>query len=110
MSVMDVEMLVVPDCPNESGALSMVRLALQRLGLTAQPVRITVVASQEQAAERGFVGSPTILIDGIDPFAVPGQVPAVACRVYSTPNGLSGVPPFVGIVTALAAARDGRRG
>jgi len=27
MSVVDVELLVVPDCPNESGALSALRLA-----------------------------------------------------------------------------------
>lgn len=91
MSVVDVELLVVPDCPNESGALSALRFAVERMGLTAQSVRTTVIASQEQAQERGFVGSPTILIDGLDPFGVPGQSPAVACRVYVTPAGLSGV-------------------
>jgi len=49
MSVVDVELLVVPDCPNESGALSGLRLAFERMGLTAQSVRTTVIASQEQA-------------------------------------------------------------
>ena len=78
----------------------------ERVGLGAQPVRVTVVNSQEQAEEQGFVGSPTIRIDGVDPFAVPGQSPAVACRVYATPSGLSGVPPLADVVTALAAARD----
>jgi len=37
------------------------------------PVRISVIASQQQAEEREFVGSPTILVDGVDPFGVAGQ-------------------------------------
>ena len=110
MSVVDVELLVVPDCPSESGALSVLRLAFERVGLRAQSVRTTVVASWDQAQERGFVGSPTILIDGVDPFGVPGQSPAVACRVYVTAAGMSGVPPLGDVVSALAAARDSDQG
>ena len=49
MSVVDVELLVVPDCPNESGALSALRLPFERMGLTVQSVRTSVIASQEQA-------------------------------------------------------------
>jgi 2-hydroxychromene-2-carboxylate isomerase len=64
MSVMDVEVLLVPDRPNESVALSLLRLAFDRVGLPAQSVRTKVIASQEQAQERGFVGSPTIHVDG----------------------------------------------
>jgi hypothetical protein len=56
------------------------------------PVRISVVASQRQAEEREFVGSPTILVEGVDPFGVAGQSAAFACRVCATPAGLSGVP------------------
>jgi hypothetical protein len=110
MSIVDVELLVVPDCPNESGALSALRLAFELVGLTGQSVRRTVIASQEHAQERGFVGSPTILIDGVDPFGIPGQSPAVACRVYGTPAGFSGVPPLGDVVSALTGARDRDRG
>jgi hypothetical protein len=69
MIVLDVELLVVPDSPNESGALSVLRLAFDRVGLAARSVRTTIIASQEQEQERGFVGSPTILINGVDPLA-----------------------------------------
>jgi hypothetical protein len=106
MSVVDVELLVVPDCPNESVALSMLRLAFDRVGLAAQPVPTTVIASQEQAQERGFVGSPTILIKGVDPFGVAAQSPAYACRVYATSAGLSGVPPLGDVISALTAASN----
>jgi 2-hydroxychromene-2-carboxylate isomerase len=50
------------------------------VGLAAQSIRATMIASQDQAQERGFVGSPTILVDGVDPFGVvgcgPGPLPA----------------------------------
>jgi hypothetical protein len=101
---MDVELLVVPDCPNESVALSVLRSAFDRVGLAGQSVRTTVVASQ--AEERGFVGSPTILLDGVDPFGVAGQSPAFACRVYATPAGLSGVPPLGDVIAAVTAASN----
>jgi hypothetical protein len=67
---------------------------------------MSVIASQQQAEEREFVGSPTILVDGVDPFGVAGQSAAFACRVYSTPAGLSGVPPLGELIRALTAARD----
>jgi len=94
----------VPDCPNESVALSVLRLALDRVGLAALSVRTIVIAGQEQALERGFVGSPTILINGVDPFRVACQSPAYACRVYATPAGLSGVPPLGDVISALTVA------
>jgi hypothetical protein len=106
MIVVDVELLVVPDCPSESGALSVLGVAFDRVGLAAPSVRTTVIASQEQAQERGFVGSPTILINGVDPLAVAGQSPAYACRVYATPAGLSGVPPLGDVISALTAASN----
>jgi len=106
MNVVDVELLVVPDCPNKSVALSMLRVAFDRVDLAAPSVRTTVIASQEQAQARGFVGSPTILINGVDPFAAAGQSPAYACRVYATPAGLSGVPPLDEVISALTAASN----
>jgi hypothetical protein len=109
MSVVDVELLVVPDCPNESVALSVLRLAFDRVGLAALSVRTTVIASQEQAQECGFVGSPTILINGVDPFVTAGQSPAYACRVYATPAGLSGVPPLDDVISALPSPATGSR-
>jgi len=102
----DVELLVVPDCPNESVAQSVLRLAFDRVGLAAMSVRTTVIASQEQAQDRGLVGSPTILVNGVDPFRVAGQTPAYACRVYATPAGLSAVPPLGDVISALTWVRN----
>jgi hypothetical protein len=38
----------------------------------------------------GFVGSPTILVDGRDPFAGAEASFGMTCRVYQTPDGLAG--------------------
>jgi hypothetical protein len=35
-------------------------------------IRHRVVTDEREAAEAGMHGSPTLLIDGVDPFAQPG--------------------------------------
>jgi hypothetical protein len=103
----DVQLLVTYDCPNEAATATLLRLALNEAGLTDTDVRITVVTSPEQAEKLGFEGSPTILLDGGDPFAraTPRQ-PALACRIYRTPDGPSGVPDFVALRQAIQRLVD----
>jgi hypothetical protein len=95
---MDVELLVIPDCPNTEPALRLVLDALADLGLDDVRARVTVVDS----AGPGFAGSPTILIDGTDPFASSTPASGLACRVYPGPSGL---PSLSSVRAALAAAR-----
>jgi hypothetical protein len=51
-----------------------------------------LVATVEQAERIGFRGSPSILVDGVDPFADPNAPVGLACRIYSTPAGPAGAP------------------
>lgn len=88
----DIELLVVPDCPNEGPARHLTLAVLSELGIAAR-VSTTVIATEHEARARGFTGSPTILINGRDPFGHQGASVGVACRVYSTPAGPAGVPP-----------------
>ncbi len=88
---MDVELLVVADCPSERPALDLVRTALAALDVSAS-VTTTLVTDDRDAQARGFTGSPTFLIDGRDPFAQPGASAGMACRLYRTPTGLAGLP------------------
>jgi hypothetical protein len=54
-------------------------------------VRRRVVADEREAVLAGMHGSPTLLIDGVDPFAAPGQAPGLACRLYRDPaDGVRG--------------------
>jgi hypothetical protein len=97
---MDVELLVIPDCPHAEPLLQLVLDAIAELGLDRVRPRVTVVGSA--CSDRRFAGSPTILIDGTDPFASPVPVSGLACRVYPGPAGL---PPSLELLAALAAAR-----
>lgn len=64
--------------------------------LTDGRVDITVqrqlVNSFEEAETLGFHGSPTVLIDGDDPFAEQDAPVGLACRVYRSGFGLAGSP------------------
>lgn len=51
-----------------------------------------MVADQAEAERSAFNGSPTILIDGRDPFAEPGATPSLSCRIYRTSHGPAGAP------------------
>jgi hypothetical protein len=101
---MNVELLVVADCPNENPAGALLRTALRDVGLAGVDFATTVIGTLQQAERRGFTGSPTILINGSDPFAEPGRLPALACRVYPHPDGPTGVPDLRHLRQALQHA------
>lgn len=51
------------------------------------------IVDTPDAAERvGFRGSPSLLVDGQDPFADGDGPVGLACRVYDTPEGPAGAP------------------
>ncbi|MEV0781833.1 hypothetical protein AB0I52_02345 [Streptomyces sp. NPDC050423] len=103
---MEIEILVVPDCPHQRLAEERLRQALDAAGLAGTGFTTRVVGDQAEAERSGFTGSPTMLIDGRDPFAEPGALPSLACRMYRTPSGLSGVPEVGQLRKALRAAAD----
>ena len=80
---MTLEILQVPGCPGAD------LLAARLDGLLSGRPGVTrcVVASQAEAERLGMTGSPTLLADGADPFARPGLVPAVSCRLYRDEHG-----------------------
>ena len=82
---MRLTVLAVPGCPN-------VKLLEQRLmraleGSDDVTISRHEIADQEQAARRGMNGSPTLLVDGIDPFAGPGQLASASCRLFRGSSG-----------------------
>jgi hypothetical protein len=91
MASVQVEAVAVPGCPHVSAAVALARSVLDELNL-AVPVSLNQVQTLTEARRRGFIGSPTILIDGHDPFAAPGQASALACRVYPARSGWSPLP------------------
>lgn len=68
-------------------------------------VEYVVVDTVEAAEEHQFRGSPTLLVDGIDPFASGDEPVGLSCRVYATPDGPAGVPTYEQLAAAAADAR-----
>jgi hypothetical protein len=99
-------MLVIQECPNEEDAAARLREALDDVGLVTTPFRTTVITTLAEAEDRGFVGSPTILLDGRNPFAAPEARPALACRVYRGARVRLGVPPLRELRRALKRVAD----
>jgi hypothetical protein len=101
---MEIEVLVVLDCPNAEPAAERLRRALDDAGLHDTGFTTRVIADQAEAERTGFTGSPTILLDGYDPFAEPGRPPGLACRVYRTPDGPAGAPDLGRLRQAITDA------
>ena len=98
---MRVELLYFDGCPNWTVADERLAEALRKVGRNDVSVERLRVESLEQAEEMGFLGSPSIRVDGTDPFASGAEQVAFACRVYATPDGLSGSPTTEQLVAVL---------
>lgn len=98
---LDVELLLVPDCATGDQAAALLRTALDDVGLSRVDFATTVIDRQDLAEQRGFIGSPTILVDGADPFAEPNAAPAVACRLYPQRDGVGRLPDIRTLRQAL---------
>ena len=102
---MDVELLVVPHCAGAAPAREMLRAALGHAGLPGGDIRVTVIADERQAQQRRFAGSPTFLIDGVDPFAESGQPVGLSCRVYRATSGHgSNLPSLAELIRVMDKA------
>ena len=88
-------------CPSWQTTSTRLRQALDAVGHSDAAVRYERVETAEAAERLGFVGSPTVLIDGHDPFLTPGAAVGLACRLYPTPEGLRGSPTVEQLVEAL---------
>jgi len=100
---MELTLLTVPACPNAPAFEE--RLAAALAGRPGAVVHRREVADEREAAEAGMHGSPTLLIDGADPFAGPDEAPSLSCRLYRDAAGRTGgAPPVQALIQALAAA------
>lgn len=88
---MDLTVLAIADCPN--APVLERRLASVLASRPAATITRRVITSPAEAARWQMHGSPTLLVNGRDPFAEPGTAPAVACRLYRGEDGqLDGAP------------------
>jgi hypothetical protein len=103
----NVELLWWEGCPSTERALTAVREALADLGLDADLVRTREIRGDGDALEAGFIGSPTILIDGTDLVPAADEPIGLSCRVYRRRDGrVSPIPDPDDLREALRAAAE----
>jgi hypothetical protein len=100
-----VELLWWRGCPSAEPAIELVREEMRALGLMPDALTVREIRDQADAEREGFVGSPTIRVDGRD-VQEPGQEPVgLTCRVYRLRDGrVSALPDRADVKAALAAA------
>jgi len=104
---MELTLLAVPGCPN-ARALEQ-RLAGLLAGRPEVTVTRRVISDAAEAARWGMRGSPTLLVDGQDPFAWSGPGAVLACRLYPAGEGrVDGAPTVSALRDVLE--RAGARG
>jgi hypothetical protein len=96
---MKLEILEVPDCPN--AAVLAARISELAHDMRALQITRQVVTTEEDAERLGMTGSPTLLADGADPFARPGQKPSISCRLYYDEHGRPGPAPSLSQLRAV---------
>jgi hypothetical protein len=101
---MEVRLQYFDGCPSWETTYKWLREALDELGQGAVELVLERVQTREEAERLQFVGSPTVLIDGRDPFAPSEARHGLACRIYLTPEGLAGSPTREQLREALSAA------
>jgi len=108
---MKIEVLYFDGCPHHRPAVERVRRALREEGLAADVEEIKVPdAASAQAL--GFLGSPTIRINGkdIEPAARASVNFGLMCRTYMEGGVPAGVPPMELIRAALHEAAGSQQG
>ena len=106
----DVELLVIPDCPGTDEASKLLRTALDDIGLANTPFTVQTIDNDDHAKARQFAGSPAFVVDGSDLFESGTPAGSMACRVYPTPDGPRNVPTLRDLRKAVKehAARAAR--
>jgi hypothetical protein len=98
---MEVSLLYFDGCPNHHATMSLLETMLEDAGWTGE-IELVSVDSPERADELGFRGSPTVWLDGVDPFLDPEAPVGLSCRIYATESGYQGTPPEQELRTAIA--------
>lgn len=102
-----VELLWWEGCPSWDRALAELREEMGAVGLDPEGVEVRQVETEEAASRQGFVGSPTIRVNGEDIQPPHGEPSGLTCRVYRLRDGrISPLPDRADVREALVGARS----
>ena len=104
---MRVEIFYFSGCPNHAPAVDRVREALAQEGVAAEVIEVEI-NDASTARTVGFLGSPSIRIDGqdIEHAARAARGFGLMCRTYIDGGQTAGLPPRELLRAAVREARD----
>ena len=100
---MKVELLYFDGCPSYERLLPRLRELVAETDPEAE-IELRAVESMEEAEREGFLGSPTVRVDGVnvDPGASGRADFGLKCRLYRSDAGASPLPPEGWVREALS--------
>ncbi|HUY56296.1 MAG TPA: hypothetical protein VMV12_00505 [Candidatus Micrarchaeaceae archaeon] len=96
---MEITVLYVEHCPHLKPLMRDLRELLA--GRDGVVLTLQTIRADAAAQPIAFHGSPTILLDGQDPFPGGAASQSLACRRFETENGIQGFPSHQQLVEAL---------
>jgi hypothetical protein len=100
---MDVALLYFDGCPNHYDTRELLEALLDEAGWVGT-IQFVNVDSPERAEALEFRGSPTVLINGDDPFLDADAPVGLSCRIYPTDDGYRGTPPEQALRAAITSS------
>ena len=102
---MKIELLYFQGCPNHEAFVPHLRELLIGAGVPAE-IELVEVPDDRTAQAVGFLGSPTLRVDGhdVEPGAEQRADFGLKCRLYRTDGGYAGMPTDAWVAAALSRA------
>ena len=105
---MKIEVLFFDGCPNHKSAVERVRQVVAEEGLSAEILEVNV-SDPSVAQKVGFLGSPSIRVNGLDiePEARSVRANGMMCRTYVVNGRREGLPPHEMLRQAMREENSG---
>ena len=99
--MVQIDVLYTPDDENAQTVANLVEKVVADQGIDAQ-IEYTVIKSDKQAFDHGFIGSPTIRVNGVDPWPIPNAPAGMRVRLFFTAEGPLDYPSYEMLVEAIS--------
>jgi len=103
----EARIIYFASCPDWRVARERLSQAIELAGIGAVSVAVRCIITGHEATVGGLCGSPTILIDGDDPFAGPYPRAGIYRRRFATEAGPDVAPSVAQLVAVLRRACEG---
>ena len=100
---MEITLQYFDGCPNWKTTDAHLTTLIAEHDLDAT-IHYQLIDTPEAAQQHNFRGSPTVLINDVDPFTDPDAPVGLSCRIYQTALGPAGSPTFDQLEQAISAA------